>query len=80
MRLTLSVWANEDQAKLPACSTLGRSELRTYGTQIGFWEDHWLGTSPSREQYLICLYDIVRHKHLTMARVFVSFGFKLFMA
>jgi hypothetical protein len=31
------------------------------GTQIRFWEDQWLGTSPLREQYP-CLYHIVRHK------------------
>jgi hypothetical protein len=44
------------------------------GTQIRFWEDQWLGTSPLREQYP-CLYHIVRHKQATVAEVFSSSPF-----
>jgi hypothetical protein len=39
------------------------------GTQIRFWEDQWLGTTPLREQYP-CLYHIVRHKQATVAEIF----------
>jgi hypothetical protein len=40
----------------------------TNGTQIRFWEDKWLGTSPLREQYP-SLYHIVRHKQATVAEL-----------
>ncbi|EEE51773.1 hypothetical protein OsJ_33218 [Oryza sativa Japonica Group] len=39
------------------------------GSQIRFWEDKWLGNSTLKEQYPY-LYNIVRHKHATVAQVF----------
>jgi hypothetical protein len=39
------------------------------GSQIRFWEDIWLGTTPLRDQYP-CLYYIARHKQVTVADVF----------
>jgi hypothetical protein len=39
------------------------------GSQIRFWEDIWLGTSPLRDQYPD-LYHIAQHKQTTMAEVF----------
>ena len=43
------------------------------GSEIRFWEDTWLGTTPLREQYP-ALYGIVqrRHKGDTLAQVLVD--------
>ena len=38
------------------------------GSQIRFWEDKWLGNNTLREQYP-ALYNIVRHKGDTLAKV-----------
>jgi hypothetical protein len=41
------------------------------GSQIRFWEDKWLGNATLREQYP-ALYNIVRHKGDTLAKVMNS--------
>ena len=42
------------------------------GSEIRFWEDKWLGSATLREQYP-ALYNIVRHKGDTIAKVLESF-------
>ena len=42
------------------------------GSEIRFWEDKWLGNATLREQYP-ALYNIVRHKGDTIAKVLESF-------
>jgi hypothetical protein len=41
------------------------------GSEIRFWEDKWLVNTTLREQYP-ALYDIVRHKSDTIAKVMES--------
>jgi hypothetical protein len=41
------------------------------GAEIRFWEDKWLGNTTLREHYP-ALYDIVRHKDDTIAKVMES--------
>jgi hypothetical protein len=41
------------------------------GRQIRFWEDSWLGTTPLKLQYPN-LYNIVRRKDATVAKIFSS--------
>ena len=42
------------------------------GSEIRFWEDKWLGDTTLREQYP-ALYNVVRHKGDTIAKVLESF-------
>ena len=42
------------------------------GSKIRFWEDKWLGNATLREQYP-ALYNIVRHKSDTLAKVMETF-------
>jgi hypothetical protein len=42
------------------------------GSEIRFWEDKWLGNTTLREQYP-ALYNIVRHKSDTIAKVMENF-------
>jgi hypothetical protein len=42
------------------------------GSEIRFWEDKWIGNSTLREQYPT-LYNIVRHKSETAAKVLKTF-------
>jgi hypothetical protein len=42
------------------------------GSEIRFWEDKWLGNTTLREQYP-ALYNIVRHKGDTIAKVLENF-------
>ena len=41
------------------------------GSEIRFWEDKWLGNTTLREQYP-ALYNVVRHKSDTLAKVMES--------
>jgi hypothetical protein len=41
------------------------------GKTIRFWEDTWLGFSPLAQQYPT-LFNIVQHKHVTVASVLSS--------
>ncbi|WVZ51380.1 hypothetical protein U9M48_002532, partial [Paspalum notatum var. saurae] len=41
------------------------------GSQVRFWEDIWLGSTPLRAQYP-CLYNIARPKNITIAEVLSS--------
>jgi hypothetical protein len=41
------------------------------GSKIIFWKDKWLGNATLREQYS-ALYNIVRHKSVTLAKVLKS--------
>ena len=42
------------------------------GSEISFWEDKWLDNAPLREQFP-ALYNIVRHKSDTLAKVLETF-------
>ena len=42
------------------------------GSQICFWEDRWLGTTPLCDQYP-CLYTIARPKQTTIAEVLSTY-------
>ncbi|WVZ96549.1 hypothetical protein U9M48_042177 [Paspalum notatum var. saurae] len=41
------------------------------GSQVRFWEDIWLGSTPLRAQYP-CLYNIARPKNITIAEALSS--------
>jgi hypothetical protein len=49
---------------------LGKFSIRV-GLEIRFWEHKWLGTTTLRDQYP-ALYNIIRHKGDTIAKVMAS--------